>query len=281
MCDPSSHFQLLTADVLIGQIFSFIPSRSTLGCLCCVNKYMKSILFSPDCCELWNKSSHIVGICIDDSCPLCPIKRVKCGEMSALSLLRHCPLQKLKLHCFVTHIPECLEAISKQGIIQVLELKLTNKSTSPSLEHLLSNSAVFQNSSKTVWSLKSLILDSSNLQHVKLAGRSLLLDILGRSLEDLSMVGNSPAGVFTSLSSRCPNVKHLRVDKAISHVDFSAYRNDKLESLELCRTNFVISTPLHFPMLKMFRFTLAYRLDCTNVEEMVMCLPSNLQVPIF
>ena len=206
------------------------------------------------------------------------------------------------MQCFVTDIPDCLEAISSQGILQNLELKLSNKSNSPTLEFLLLNSPHFRTFSKCLWPLKELVVDSSNLVHVRLPGRSLLLDILGKGLESLSFIGSCPGGVFGCLDKRCPKLKSLRVDRAISVVDFEAYRNDNLEHLELCRPNFVMTSLSQFPRLRHFRFTpcskvcltfsftklfammptiFFLQLDLAQVSDVVRALPANLEVVSF
>ena len=104
-------------------------------------------------------------------------------------------------------------ALSSRKFLRTLDLTLSNKTNSPSLEALLGalkSSPENSLSFKTDFSgygktsdigpesfpdLKDLILDSSHLQHVNLLGRALLLDILGTNLEALSFSGLSPAGI--------------------------------------------------------------------------------------
>jgi hypothetical protein len=125
--------------------------------------------------------------------------------------------------------------------------------------------------------LKALTLDSSHLNHINLAGRALLLEIIGGSLMSLSFVGLSPRGVFSIISSRCPQLRHLRVDKAISANDFLNYRNEFLEHLELCRSHFCLSEPLPFPHLINFKFTASFKLECSQVRSMINFVPKSVQ----
>ena len=77
-------------------------------------------------------------MCIDSYCPLCPYKKVRSTDNTgALNFLRDVPIQSVVIHCFITDIPRCLEALATLGCLVTLEVKLTNKSNSPSLEELL------------------------------------------------------------------------------------------------------------------------------------------------
>lgn len=88
--------------------------------------------------------------------------------------------------------------------------------------------------------LKELTLDSSHLQHVNLPGRARLLDILGVNLESLSFSGLSPSGAFSILSSRCPKLLKLRVDRVCAAQDILSYSNPDLEELDLRRAGFLL-----------------------------------------
>lgn len=129
-----------------------------------------------------------------------------------------------------------------------LDLTLSNKSNSPPLEDLLSMSNFYpsegtmkkQSNSLEFPQLKELTLDSTHLQHVNLAGRARLLDILGINLESLSFSGLSPSGAFSILSTRCPKLLKLRVDRISAAQDILSYRNVALEELELRRAGFLL-----------------------------------------
>ena len=139
-------------------------------------------------------------------------------------------------------------ALSTKRKLTALDLTLSNKSNSPPLEDLLAQSNFFQingheqnnQSSLAFPHLKELTLDSTHLQHVNLAGRARILDILGSNLEHLTFSGLSPAGVFGILSSRCPKLLKLRVDRVFAAQDILSYKNKSLEELELRRAAFLL-----------------------------------------
>lgn len=139
-------------------------------------------------------------------------------------------------------------ALSTTRTLKGLDLTLSNKSNSPPLEDLLSMSNFYpsddtqkkHSSSLEFPQLKELTLDSTHLQHVNLAGRARLLDILGINLESLSFSGLSPAGAFSILSTRCPKLLKLRVDRISAAQDILSYRNVALEELDLRRAGFLL-----------------------------------------
>ena len=88
--------------------------------------------------------------------------------------------------------------------------------------------------------LNELTLDSSHLQHVNLAGRARLLDTLGLNLESLTFSGLSPSGTFSILSTRCPRLLRLRVDRVSAAQDILSYKNNALEELDLRRAGFLL-----------------------------------------
>lgn len=146
-----------------------------------------------------------------------------------------------------SHVGSLMALSTKKKLI-ALDLTLSNKSNSPPLEDLLAQSNFFpisgqeqvNRSSFTFPHLKELTLDSTHLQHVNLAGRARLLDILGLNLEHLTFSGLSPTGVFGILSSRCPKLLKLRVDRVSAAQDILSYKNKSLEELELRRAAFLL-----------------------------------------
>jgi hypothetical protein len=142
----------------------------------------------------------------------------------------------------------CLTALSTTRTLKGLDLTLSNKSNSPPLEDLLSMSNFYpsddtmkKNSHSLEFpQLKELTLDSTHLQHVNLAGRARLLDILGINLESLSFSGLSPSGAFSILSTRCPKLLKLRVDRISAAQDILSYRSVALEELDLRRAGFLL-----------------------------------------
>jgi hypothetical protein len=129
----------------------------------------------------------------------------------------------------------------------VLDLTLSNKSNSPPLEDLLSMSKFYTLDGEQISSgsfefpeLHELTLDSSHLQHVNLAGRARLLDTLGLNLESLTFSGLSPSGTFSILSTRCPKLLRLRVDRVSAAQDILSYKNNALEELDLRRAGFLL-----------------------------------------
>lgn len=127
--------------------------------------------------------------------------------------------------------------------------------------------------------LTELSLDSSHLQHVNPLGRATLLDILGRHLESLSFSGLSPPGVFAILSSRCPRLLRLRVDRASSEQDLSTFHSPTIQELELCRANFLLlpGSLCGLPALRKLHYTPSFRCDSAQMESIIGAAPQTLE----
>jgi hypothetical protein len=127
--------------------------------------------------------------------------------------------------------------------------------------------------------LTDLALDSSHLQHVNPAGRAKLLDILGGHLENLSFSGLSPPGVFAILSSRCPHLLRLRVDRAASEQDLSTFHSPTIQELELCRATFLLAANSlsGLPALKKLHYSPSFRCDSAQMECIIGAAPQTLE----
>lgn len=197
----------LSSDVVVGNILPFIIQKKTLATLATVSRQFRDILFSKDAEHIWNHDNSTFHLCIDTFCANCMMKKKqrKGSHFGSIGFLRKFPIGNLSLHCFVTDIPDCIEALSERKYLKTLELTLSNKSNSPPLEDLLETSSVLADTrtcEKNMFAeLKDLKLDSSHLQHVNLPGRARLLDILGANLESLTFSGLSPAGICKKDSS--------------------------------------------------------------------------------
>ena len=103
----SSHLQRLTPDVVLANILPFISHKKTLSTLSGVSKHFKKMMFSDEAERLWNQSSNPFQFCIDSYCPNCLIKKrqQKGSIRGLLGFLEKCPINNLKLHCFITDIP--------------------------------------------------------------------------------------------------------------------------------------------------------------------------------
>lgn len=104
----TSNLQRLTPDVVLANILPFISQKKTLSTLAAVSKHFKKTMFSDEAEHLWNsKSSEPFQFCIDSYCPNCLIKKrqQKGSVRGLLGLLEKCPINNLKLHCFITDIP--------------------------------------------------------------------------------------------------------------------------------------------------------------------------------
>lgn len=213
-----SFLQRLSSDVVLGNILPYIVQKKTLAIMATVSKHFKGILFSQEAEHLWNDKQSTFHLCIDTYCTSCLMKKLqrKGSHFGSIGYLEKFPISRLKLHCFVTDVPDCMLALSSRKYLKALDLTLTNKANSPPLEDLLGlcsfyplasppnkenieniNSTSYQyneGSSSLFPSLRELTLDSSHLQHVNLAGRARLLDILGLNLKSLTFSGLSPAG---------------------------------------------------------------------------------------
>lgn len=271
----------LPMHLLLYQTLSFLRVSDIVSFASTCHKFRK-LIFSKDAEHLWNDptlSHGPIELCIDSYCSICSLtKRIGTVE-SAYSIMSTCPSKNLRMHCFITDIPICLESIGRMNIIEKLHLQLTNQSNSPSLEALLLSSQYLCDSIKSdngqYKYLSELILDSSHLQHINCRGRELLLKILGRSLTSLSFIGLSPSGAFRVVRKHCPKLKQLRIDRAISPDDLISYSNDRLESLELCRAGFVLP-PIRMPALRYLRFSASFRCEQSQLESAIMAIPSQL-----
>ena len=262
-----SYLERLNSDVVLGHILPYIRQKKMLATVATVSKHLKEILFSSEAEHIWNDKQSSFHLCIDTYCTSCLMKKLqrKGSHHGSIGFLRKFPISRIKLHCFVTDIPDCLLALSSRKYLESLDLTLTNKTNSPPLEDLLGMSSFFpqedeknqnhksstnlndigssgttvnDNSSNGFSSsinskciiadnnnlgnrnsnkfdddsnidreghsllfpeLRDLTLDSCHLQHVNLAGRARLLDILGGNLESLTFSGLSPTGNILSV----------------------------------------------------------------------------------
>mmetsp|Transcript_21459 Transcript_21459/g.20745 ORF Transcript_21459/g.20745 Transcript_21459/m.20745 type:complete len:507 (-) Transcript_21459:377-1897(-) len=300
--EEKSKLQLVTNYVVLEHILPYFRGeKKSLSTIAGVSKHFKKILYSSEAEELWNHNKSPFAFCIDTYCPICLMKKKKKstnkGNISAvLGFLQKCPINKVKLHCFITDIPGCLIALSTTRALKSLDLTLTNKSNSPPLEDLLSMSSFFKadmlsykediKSKASLESEESLVfpelsdltLDSTHLQHVNLAGRARLLDILGTNLNSLTFSGLSPSHTFSILSSRCPKLKKLRVDRVSVAQDILSYSNIALEELELRRAAFLLYAGClgNFPALKSVKYTPSFRCDSLQMEGVISALPAVL-----
>ena len=103
----ASHLQRLTPDVVLANILPFVSHKKTLSTLAVVSKHFKKMMFSDEAERLWNQTSHPFQFCIDSYCPNCLIKKrqQKGSIRGLLGFLEKCPINNLKLHCFITDIP--------------------------------------------------------------------------------------------------------------------------------------------------------------------------------
>jgi hypothetical protein len=268
--------------LLVYHVFSYLKIDSLLS-LSSSSKSLRHMIFSKQACDLWNNSKikhQPFEICIDSYCPLCLLtKRIGCHE-SALNILSTLPLKNIRMHCFITDIPSCLESIACVEHIERLDLRLSNKSYSPNLRALLQSSdylmSIKNHSTEQFRNLRELVLDSSYLNHVLCGGRELLLEILGRHLTSLKFVGLSPFGVFHIVSTRCPNLRSLRIDRAESQEDLISYYNPFLTSLELCRANYALS-PLNLPALTHLRYSPSFRFEPSQMESVIQAIPASIR----
>lgn len=85
--------------------------------------------------------------------------------------------------------------------------------------------------------------------------------------------------MFSILSSRCPNLKKLRVDRASSLQDMCIYKNVLLEKLELHRSNFLLEPKCldRFPILRSLRYTPSFRCDSAQMEGIIAASPTVLR----
>jgi hypothetical protein len=263
--------------IVAHNIIPFLSSRMDMASLSSVSKLFRSIFLLQKYGTIWDELSPMpFAVCIDGYCPNCHLTRPPASVKSSLRFLFNFPIKRLRMHCFLTDIPACLEVLSTQSALQTLDLKLTNQTTSPSLDQLLDRSDLQHRlPAFSFRSLTTLSLNSSHLQHVKLAGRARLLELLGANLLVLNFETLSPSGVFSILEQRCPQLVQLRVDKALPGPDFEIYRNERLQCLELFRCHF-IPTKFHFPNLTNLKFSAAFRLEDCQIKLLARSLPSQL-----
>lgn len=255
------------SEIIIFELLPFVNGKITFAG---VNRKIRETILHSDICDYWRHTTF--EICIDSyCCPGCSLKRRGASKSGALRIISHFPYRRIKMHCFITDIPEFLLALGTRGCVEFLHLTLTNKANSPPLSELLSSDLdpnFFKN-------LHELTLDSSHLSYVKPAGRVRLLQILGQNLLSLSFTGLSPTRMFHSLNELCPKLERLRVDRAHCQEDFETYHSATLKHLELCRSNFTFHCNLPFPNLRSLRFTPACRCEISQIELMILCLKTS------
>ena len=102
-----SLFQSLTTDVVLVNILPFLREKKLLSLMATVSKHFQRMLYSDNAETLWNQNSKPFEFCIDTYCPSCLIKkRQQKGSMhGVLRFFEKCPINCLKLHCFITDIP--------------------------------------------------------------------------------------------------------------------------------------------------------------------------------
>lgn len=71
----------------------------------------------------------------------------------------------------------------------------------------------------------------------------------------------------------------LRIDKALSVHDLLAFESNTLQSLELCRSNFVL--PLNvgkfIPNLMSLRYSPSFRFEQSQIESMISAIPDSIK----
>ena len=147
-----SHIQRLSADVVLGYILPYIRNKKMLATLATVSKHFEDILFSLEAEHIWNDELSSFHLCIDTYCTSCLMKKLqrKGSHLGSIGFLRKFPISRLKLHCFVTDIPDCMLALSSRKYLKALDLTLTNKTNSPPLEDLLGTSSLFHQGIKEI-----------------------------------------------------------------------------------------------------------------------------------
>lgn len=105
--EERSYLQRLTTDVVLVNILPFLCEKKLLSIMTTVSKHFQRILYSDNAEYLWNVNCKPFEFCIDTYCPACLIKkRQQKGSMhGVLRFLEKCPINCLKLHCFITDIP--------------------------------------------------------------------------------------------------------------------------------------------------------------------------------
>ena len=259
----SSPLTSLSEEILRYHILPYCASLPSLAALAATSRLLRQRCYARLPC-----AAPTVDLCIDLYCPLCPMRKQHGTSRGAISLLASFPLRRLKMHCFVTDVPACLSALAAKRSIESLELRLTNKSLSCSLDRILPRAL----GPEDFPCMRELVLDSSHLQHVNLAGRVRLLTMLGAGLEVLVLSGTSSAGLLRHLPALCPRLRRLRVDRIRSDSEIAGYKSDTLQELEVRRVSFVLP-PLRLPALRSLRYSSSSRLEPAQLEAMIASLP--------
>ena len=263
-------FDQLSDDIIMYNIMDYIGDLRTLLSIGTSCKRFRRFVCDE---KLSSWEQFIVHLCVDDYCPFCMLRGKNYDAIEgALSLIRSYPIRRINIHCFVSDVSRILEALPARKTVYQLCLKLTNKICSPSLYDSMSpelDKSMFDQ-------IRMLTLDSCNLSHVSLAGRVRLLELLGSRLEYLKFIGLTPSGIFKCVSSQCPELRKLRVDKVKSDSDFEGLICPTLEELILCRAQFVPLRLQNLPNLQRLRYTSAQKLERVQIESFVLSLPEAL-----
>ena len=259
----------ISQEVVVHGIFPYVAEKCTF---LSISKEIRASCISTEASIYWR--DYPFRVCIDSYCsPVCPMKKKTRSVKGALSLLKSVPLCKLEMHCFVTDIPKCLSVLSARRTVESINLTVTNKANSPPLNELIPSSL----SSSMFPKMKTLVLDSSHLQHVNPEGRIKLLRILGMELDSLSFIGLSPIKIFSHINELCPKLKHLRIDKLPSLEELETFENDTVQKLELCRSNFILCKRLKFSNLLHLRYSPNCKHDLIQYQRMITYLPITLR----
>ena len=268
-------FDKLSDDIIGACLIPCLGSSlHSISLLASVSKRFRKIICSNQYHESSFWADINVSICIDTYCPICNLNTNKVKfKKSAFSLLSSYPIENLQMHCFVSDIYDVLTSLISKQTIKNINLKLTNKLSSPPLVEILSQSIIpdcFQQ-------LRSLTINSTNLNHVNLAGRVLILQLLGRNLEYLKFEGLTPVGIFKIISQVCVHLKNLRVDKVKSGVDFNELHSDTIEEIALCRAQFIPDNLKKFSRLSSLRYTSWAHLNGIQIEHIILSLPQSIK----
>ncbi|RYH15898.1 hypothetical protein EON65_30970 [archaeon] len=274
-----SHLSLdkvIPEQIIVYRILPYVQDRVGLANFASVSRKLHNLVVCLECAEFWDKASEKpFQICIDGYCSVCHLSQPRSSLPSAFRLLSKFPLRRILIHCFLTDIPQCLDALAERGVVTGLDISFTNKSNSPPLDVVLQDCHADTLTPYAFTHLRTLSLNSSHLYHVKLPGRARLLEILGSNLTKLEFLNLSPSKVFNIISNRCPQLLQLRVDKAQTLADLASYHSSQLLELELCRCMFIPSV-LDFPSLRRLKFSAAFRMEDSQVRSVVACIPIQL-----
>ena len=227
-----SHIQRLSTDVVLGYILPYIRNKKMLATLATVSKHFEDILFSLEAEHIWNDELSSFHLCIDTYCTSCLMKKLqrKGSHLGSIGFLRKFPISRLKLHCFVTDIPDCMLALSSRKYLKALDLTLTNKTNSPPLEDLLGTSSLFLEGIKEIQNQPSVTTPT-------VMGRNLVIsdnygDNKGSSLEniiaddriidDMSKDSNDMKISIEDNCSLFPELRELTLDSChLAHVNLA------------------------------------------------------------